>query len=791
MSPSPTTVILNGVSPRAQAGAKRSEESLTVPRAEAVGLIARASHQTASARGTVSDSSLRLCRKASKGSVQNDGRFFRRAPRRVLRFCASLVASLALLSIAHAELPVARLDTIFPPGGKNGSEIDLTATGADLDEASALHFTHPGITATLKPDKHFAVTIAPDVPAGIYDVRVSGLFGVSNPRAFVVGELPEAVKAQPNDKPETALEIPLGSVVSGNVNPSTADYFKFTAKAGQRVLIECAAPEIDSRLSPVLAVLNPAGRELATSQRGGLLDFTAPAEAAYVLRLHDLAFAGGPEHFYRLTITTGPHVDFVLPSCAPPGVKTTFTFFGRNLPGGEFTSLAGPDGRALEKLAVEVDVPAAGDPRADGLANPASASFDGFSYRLKTAQGTANPVFISFASAPVVPEQEPNNQPPEAQKITSPCEISGQFFPAADVDSFAFDAKKGDVFWIEISSQRLGFPTKPTVLVQRDNADLLEIISTDANIGGIRFETASNDPAGRFAISDDGTYRLRVRDLFGGLRGDPRSTYRLSIRKESPDFRLVAVTEPPPTKDDDRTAAPRSALIRGGGTIAIKVLAFRQDGFGGDIEISADDLPAGVTSYPTKILTGKNDGLVLLTASEAAARSIGAIRITGKARVGDADIAHEARAGAVRWNVPDFNNEPVQSRLARDFALAVSGTEPAPLSVDPVEDKVWEVAAGAKLEIPLRITRRGEFKEALKLKGAGAPGIETLPPIDIDPAAATATATLDLATVKIPAGTHAIWFSAQTKGTFRGKANINTVIYTPPIRVVIKAPEAK
>ena len=42
-------VILNGVSPRAQAGAKRSEESLTVPRAEAVGVIARTSHQTASA----------------------------------------------------------------------------------------------------------------------------------------------------------------------------------------------------------------------------------------------------------------------------------------------------------------------------------------------------------------------------------------------------------------------------------------------------------------------------------------------------------------------------------------------------------------------------------------------------------------------------------------------------------------------------------------------------------------------------------------------------------------------
>ena len=786
MSPSPTTVILNGVSPRAKAGAKRSEESLTVPGGGGGdGWTRVPTHRLRPFR--VSDSSLRSGRKASRNSAQNDGSLFRRVPRRIVRFCASF----ALLASAHAELPAARLDTVFPPGGTRGSEIDLTAAGADLDEASALHFTHPAITATLKPDKHFAVTIAPDVPPGVYDVRVSGLLGVSNPRAFTVGELPEIVKTKPHDKPEAALELPLGSLVNGTATAATADHFKFTAKAGQRVLIECAAPEIDSRLSPVLAVLDAAGRELATSRRGGLLDFTAPAEAAYILRLHDLAFAGGPEHFYRLTLTTGPHVDFVLPPSALPGTKTKFTFFGRNLPGGSFTSLAGFDGKPLEKLEAEVDVPAAGDPRADGLPDPASAAFDGFSYRLKTAKGTANPVFINFANAPVVAELEPNNQPPAAQRITPPCEITGQFFPAADVDSFTFDAKKGDVFWIEITSQRLGLPTKPAVLVQRENADVLEINSADTNVGGKRFDTASHDPAGRFEVKDDGAYQLRVRDLFGGLRNDPRSVYRLSIRKESPDFRLVAVVEPPPTKDDDRAAAPRSALIRGGGTIPIKVVAFRRDGFAGDIDLFAEDLPAGVTSYPTKILAGKNDGLLLLTASEAAARWIGSIRIIGKARTGDAELTREARAGAVLWSVADYNNEPVQARLTRDFALAVSGTEPAPLSIDPVEDKVWEVAAGAKLEIPLRITRRGEFKEALKLKGSGAPGIETLPPIDIDPAAATVTATLDLATVKIPAGTHALWFSAQTKGKFRNKPDVTTVIYTPPIRIVVKAPETK
>ena len=84
-----TAVILNGVSPGAQAGAKRSEEpsprdaygtagqSLTVPRAVAVGVLARTTHQTASARV---QSAILHCvpvRKASRNSVQDDGRVFR------------------------------------------------------------------------------------------------------------------------------------------------------------------------------------------------------------------------------------------------------------------------------------------------------------------------------------------------------------------------------------------------------------------------------------------------------------------------------------------------------------------------------------------------------------------------------------------------------------------------------------------------------------------------------------------------------------------------------------------
>ena len=52
---------------------------------------------------------------------------------------------------SFAQLPQARLYSIFPCGGKAGSTIELTlANSADLDEADRLLFSHPGIIATAK-----------------------------------------------------------------------------------------------------------------------------------------------------------------------------------------------------------------------------------------------------------------------------------------------------------------------------------------------------------------------------------------------------------------------------------------------------------------------------------------------------------------------------------------------------------------------------------------------------------------------------------------------------------------
>ncbi|MBI4327460.1 MAG: hypothetical protein HY674_19680, partial [Chloroflexi bacterium] len=483
------------------------------------------------------------------------------------------------------------MSTIFPPGGQLGTTSEASVTGADLDEAKQIHFSHAGLTAQPKvaaatgqaePNK-FLVTISSNVPPGIYEARFVGRFGISNPRAFAVGGLPEVVEKQPNHTPETAAEISLASTVNAQAEANAADFFKFTAKKGQRVLIECQAKGIDSRMDPVLVLLEAGGRELEHNRRGGLLDFTAVGDGQFLLKVHDFLYRGGEEYFYRLSLDTGPHIDFIFPPAGLPGSKSQYLVFGRNLPGGNPAQKWIMDGKTLEQLTVEIELPedSLAGRRLASLSKPAGSALDGTEYRLPARPHVSNPVWLSFATAPVVPEQEPNSNPADAQKISLPCEYVGQFYPPGDQDWVTFEAKKGEVYWLEVFSQRLGWPTDPFVLVQRVSktpegmeqvSDVKELYDADANLGGVEFNTATRDPVWRFEVNDDGAYRVQIRDLFQQAGRNPPGLYRLSMRKAAPDFRLVALPQPPPPANKDaKVATVWIPFLRRGETLPIKV----------------------------------------------------------------------------------------------------------------------------------------------------------------------------------------------------------------------------
>ena len=180
--------------------------------------------------------------------------------RLAVTFCV-LMAFCLSSTISQAQLPQTRLYAVYPQGAQAGQTVDVTAAnGVDLDELDRMTFSHPGIKAAHKTGNAFAVTVAADVPPGVYEARVHGMYGTSNPRCFVVGALPEVLEVDANNTTETAQPVEIGSVVNGRSNRGAdVDFYKIKGKKGQRLLIECQALRIDSKFQAELRIyLTPA-----------------------------------------------------------------------------------------------------------------------------------------------------------------------------------------------------------------------------------------------------------------------------------------------------------------------------------------------------------------------------------------------------------------------------------------------------------------------------------------------------------------------------------------------------
>ncbi len=692
----------------------------------------------------------------------------------IRRLLFALAGALAFCDVAWAQqasFPVAQLTSVYPAGGKVGSSFDVTVAGVDLEDAVSLHFSHAGITSVLKseslPDlpgmsgkvkskrmqRAFTVTVNGDVPNGLYDVRLVGKFGISNPRAFQVASLTEFNETQPNATAEQASAVSLETIINGRAKAESSDFFKFAAKKGQRLLINCWSKRIDSRISGALVLLDDKSHELASShevnRRDPLIDYTVPADGQFVLQVHDFLFRGGDDYFYRVALHTGPYIDFVFPNAGLPGSKGEYTVYGRNLPGGTASEMKSLDGKLLEQLKVQIELPA--DPILQrqlpitDCVEPQDSGMDGFAYRLSDPRGQqSNTVLIGYATAPVVLEQEPNNDPAQPQQLNVPCEVVGQFHPRGDQDWYSFSAKKGDVFFLDVVSERLGLPTDPYMLIQRAKkddkgneqwSDVAEVDDAKAKgdiVQGMAadYETATNDPNYKLVVSEDANYRVLIRDLYYGSRGNPQFIYRLAIRRALPDFRLVAISEAP---HDDR-AGGNSQLwtpyLHKGGAAPLKVFIFRRDEFKGDIELCVEGLPTGVNCPPIVVGPGLPVAMLVLSADENAASWAGSIKVVGKAKIGDDDVVREARGGSIVWTIANRQNENPRARMTSDIAIAVSGEETESVAIDAGESKTWETSLGGKLQIPIKITRRNDFKANLQLTSPGLPS--AIKPANLD-----------------------------------------------------------
>ena len=642
-------------------------------------------------------------------------------------------------SIVCGAPPNPVLSGVFPPGGRAGSTFAVTLWGANLIDLKSLRCSHPKIVAEPAGPNQFKLTIPEDAQPGQYDLQAITAHGLSSIRTFVVGNRAELVEAEPNNAASVPPEggttkegpqrVPLNVVINGRIEKGDLDHFVFTAKQGQRVVIDCQAERIDSRLRAVLELFDTTGRRLAVNRgyfgNDPLIDFIVPADGDYVVKLFDLVYSGSPDHFYRLAIDTGPRVAFAQPNVIERVKTTRVTLHGWNLEDGhscpsEPNAVERGTGKsahppAFDCVTIDITPPVSKQPEHLRLRSQ-QVTVEGFAYQYPGADA---PILIGMSDAPVVSDQLGNQSPKTAQEVAVPCDVSGQLLAGDEQDWFAINARRGEVVWIEGFGERIGSPLDLEISLFDATGDkeLANFRDEVRSRESPRFSTSHVDPIGRWVAPADGRYLILVRSVIGGLDADPRRQYRLSLRREEPDYQLVAV----PRSDD-----PIGLNVLRGGRCVVDVLAVRHRGLTGAIRVSAGkNLPTGIECPDIWLGPGVDSAPLVITAGSNVESLVGTLQLEGHSeQAGDrkargATVTHKGVTG-------------IASRIANDINFAVAGDAPLKITANGHEPKKHHLygemqvrhSPGCVLDVAVEVERREfDHQASVRLIGVGMPDL--------------------------------------------------------------------
>lgn len=196
-----------------------------------------------------------------------------------------------------------RPTALFPAGGKMGESVTVRCIGdvtGDYDQAFDLPSTFD-VDFTLSPHDE--------------DAKYGG-GTVPTPIPFRLFEHGNAFEQEPNDSLAQASPVKLPLAFNGVIEkPGDVDYFRFTAKKGQSLEVECYAQRVRSELDPVMQLFDASGKKILENDDGGKITenadaqvrgadsyfrFNVPEDGEYVLRINDLMDRGGKTFVYRV-----------------------------------------------------------------------------------------------------------------------------------------------------------------------------------------------------------------------------------------------------------------------------------------------------------------------------------------------------------------------------------------------------------------------------------------------------------------------------------------------------------
>lgn len=653
----------------------------------------------------------------------------------------SIGFSLITCSVNGQQLePTPQLLSVFPVGGKAGTTVEVKIVEqVELEFADQLIFSHPGITAkptvreksALFPEgekvrNSFQVSIGADIAPGIYSVRAVCEYGVSNSRRFVVTNQNEVLETEPNNELKDANDLSINTTVNG-LFEAGYDLYEFNANAGEKLLLRCDCATIDSRGDAVIAILNDQGKTLKRVTKDAemgstVVDFIPESSGVYYARLNDLVYTsdGGVNTTpYRFSISKRPWIDFIDPPVGKTGSTSKHTIYGRNI-GGK-PSQYFRNGSRLEKREVQIQLSTGGtNTLNEAVFAPFQAAYDFHSYQLKTENGISNSVPIGLLASNFRTADEPNDSLSESMSIKLPALMVGKFDHAGDVDSFIFEAKKGDEVFFRVDSEKLGLPTDPFLAIQivredKDKKQTAREYKTADDLQPLRSpyraRLATNDAQYQFVAPNNGKFRVVINDQFNANSDLNPNYYVFSAIKKPRGLRLLAV---PGLKrglngNNQQLMQASSFTVHSGAATEIQLIAYR-NGQQGTIRITAGDLPNGTSAKPTLIRDGDNLGALVIHASKDAKKAIKKIKLTATIDGDSTAREYPIKIGEVVRVSNRNNNSPM--RLTDEIILAVDDSISFPGRLN-VKEEVFRVARAGKIELSPAFEKQGEFKDPI------------------------------------------------------------------------------
>jgi hypothetical protein len=601
----------------------------------------------------------------------------------------SIGFTVALAWRAHAQIPVPQIAYVFPAGGQRGQTVTVTVNGQNLQGSTAVVVNGAGVTAKVAPTADgkglqntnggalpIVLTIAPDAPLGVRELRVFGPRGVSNVGRFIVGAYPESNETEPNNALKQAQKIALPLTINGQINGAEdEDLFAFEAQEGQQLAFDVDAFPLNFSLDSVLILRDAQGRELATgrdpSRFDASLTYTFKKSGTYVIHVRDWTYTGGANYTYRLTVGAVPFITSVFPAGGQKGTPVNVTLNGVNL-GGAATQT--------------VDVPDDASPSA-----PMNVSF-------KTPQGETNvvPFYVSETSEGV--ETEPNDTRETATRFAGvPLTINGRIGKPGDRDYFVLAGQQGQRFFFEVISRRFSSPLDSVLSIYGPQGNELSV-----NDDGVQ---GSKDSRIDFTFPSTGDFTVMIRDL--SHRGGEDFVYRVSIA-------------PPPPPDFTLTATPDSLNVGQGGSAVITVTCNRLNGFNGEIALNVPNLPTGVTVTPGVIRAGQNVTLMSLTAAPDAAVNFAALDIVGAATINNQPV--NKRVTPVEAFTKRSDGQPGQ-RAVNLCLLGIAEQPPYALKTSVTQ---LTVVQGQALQVPVTVVRKMGFNGAINITLGAQPQLNNI-----------------------------------------------------------------